>query len=357
MSKKKVLVAMSGGVDSSVAAGLLKQQGYEIAGVTLKLFHQEDQEDTRTCCSLADVEDARYVCMELGIDHFVFNFGDKFGEEVISRFVRGYQEGRTPNPCIDCNKYIKFDALLQRAEVLGFDYIATGHYARIEKDNSTRRYLLKRPFDAAKDQTYVLYGMTQHQLSKTLFPLGDLDKATVRKIASEMSMINANKPDSQEICFVPNNDHGAFIRYHTGQDLTKGFFVNIKGEVLGEHKGIEKYTVGQRKGLGVSFGKPMYVVAKDYKTKNVVLGNLDDLMSNTLIAEEMNWVSIESLNEPMRLTAKIRYSHQDKPATVYTEQEGKVRVVFEEPIKAITPGQAVVFYDGDYLVGGGIITG
>ncbi|HHW45471.1 MAG TPA: tRNA 2-thiouridine(34) synthase MnmA [Clostridiales bacterium] len=353
---KKVLMAMSGGVDSSVAAAELLKQGFEVTGVTLKLHDGEiSDEMTRTCCSLADVTDARSVCDKLGIRHYVFNFKQRFADTVIQRFIDQYRCGGTPNPCIDCNRFIKFDELLKRAQLLGHDYVATGHYCIREYDKASNRYLLKKAVDRNKDQTYVLYSLTQQQLEHILFPLGGLLKEQVREIAAEMGFINSNKPDSQDICFVTNGKYADFIEEHTGQKAQKGDFVDTKGRKIGEHKGYIRYTIGQRKGLGVAFGKPMFVVDIIPETNTVVLGEEADLYSSRLIAEDVNFIPFDKLTSPLKVTAKVRYSQREEAATIHPMEDGKVLAEFERPLRAITPGQAVVFYDGEYVVGGGTI--
>lgn len=352
----KVMVGMSGGVDSSVAAKLLLDMGYEVAGVTLKLFDSEDifDKETRTCCSLTDVEDARSVAYKLGFEHYVFNFKDKFKEYVINKFSESYLKGETPNPCIECNRHIKFDKMLERAEELGYDYIATGHYAEIRYDEKSGRYLLIRPKDRSKDQTYVLYSLTQHQLKHTLFPLSNYDKATVREIAEKSGLINSRKPDSQDICFVPDGDYAGFIERSTGITPESGSFIDSKGNIIGTHSGIINYTIGQRKGLGVTFGKPMFVTDKNASNNTVTLGEQPELFKKVLYADDVNLISIEKISEPIRVTAKTRYSQTERQATVYPH-ENVIKVVFDEPQRAVTAGQAVVLYDGDIVVGGGTI--
>ncbi|MBR5682356.1 MAG: tRNA 2-thiouridine(34) synthase MnmA [Ruminococcus sp.] len=356
---KKVMVGMSGGVDSSVAAMLLRRSGYEVMGVTLKLFSDEDiseaQKEGRTCCALSDVEDARSVAYRLGFEHIVFNFRDNFREHVMKQFADSYLCGRTPNPCIECNRHVKFDKMLRRAQELGYDYIATGHYAVVEYDGKSGRYLLKRSKDRSKDQTYVLYSLTQEQLAHTLFPLGGLEKTQVRELAEEAGLVNSNKPDSQDICFVPDGDYAAFIRRFTGCDTLCGKFVDMDGNVLGEHKGIINYTIGQRKGLGIALGHPAYVVKKDTEANTVTIGNEADLYTKSLIADDFNLISVEKLEEPMGVTAKTRYSQKEQPAVVSYIGNGEYRVEFDEPQRAVTCGQAVVLYDGDVVVGGGTI--
>ena len=351
----KALVAMSGGVDSSVAAYLLRQQGYDCVGVTMKLFHNEDAGVSRakSCCSLDDVEDARSVAHRLGIPYYVFNFTADFKEQVMQRFVSAYERGLTPNPCIDCNRYLKFDRLYHRAEVLGCRYVATGHYARIERQDG--RWLLKKAADPGKDQSYVLYSLTQQQLAHTLFPLGGLNKEQTRQIAAGQGFYNADKPDSQDICFVPDGDYAAFIRRFTGRDYPEGDFTDAHGSVLGRHRGIIGYTVGQRKGLGLAAGAPLYVQAICPEENRVVLGSDADLYSRGLEAEGFNWIAFDCPPAQLRARAKVRYRQPEQWATVYPQADGCVRIAFDQPQRAITCGQAVVLYDGDSVLGGGVI--
>ena len=353
---KKALIAMSGGVDSSVAAFLIKQQGLDATGVTMKLYDNEDIGIARenTCCSDDDIADARAVCARLSIPYYVFNFRDDFNTEVIDRFIKAYENGSTPNPCIDCNRYIKFERLMRRMAELNMDYVVTGHYARIEYDEERKRYLLKKALDDKKDQSYVLYSLTQEQLSHTLFPLGSLNKDEVRKIAEENGFVNAKKHDSQDICFVPDGKYAEFIEGYTGKKYECGDFVDRDGKRLGEHKGIIRYTIGQRKGLGLALPAPMYVLEKDLDNNKVVLGFNDDLFTKELYAEDINFISIKEINEPIRVSAKVRYNQKEQPATV--ERDGdRLHIVFDEPQRAICKGQAVVLYDGDIVVGGGKI--
>lgn len=355
---KKVMVGMSGGVDSSVSALLLREQGFEVMGVTLKMFGDDDiiqaEKEGKTCCALNDVLDARSVAHKMGFEHLTFNFRDCFREKVMKHFAESYISGRTPNPCIECNRHVKFDKMLRRAFELGYDYIATGHYAIIEYDEEKGRYLLKRPLDRRKDQTYVLYSLTQEQLAHTLFPLGRLEKSEVRKIAEKAGLVNSDKPDSQDICFVPDGRYADFIKKFTGNESPDGDFISTDGRILGTHKGIINYTIGQRKGLGIALGKPAYVVSKNIETNTVIIGDEQDLYTTELIAEDVNLISSAEVTEPMRITAKTRYGQTEQPAVLSCE-DGIYKVVFDEPQRAVTSGQAVVFYDGDIVVGGGTI--
>lgn len=352
----RVLVAMSGGVDSSVSVKLLLDEGYDVAGATMHLYNNEDigLERSRTCCSLNDVEDARLVALKLGIDFHVFNFSSDFKEYVIDNFVDTYLHGATPNPCIECNKHLKFGKFLDRALLLGYDHIATGHYVTKEFDENSQRWLLKRSGDRMKDQSYVLYGMTQEQLKRTLFPVGEMNKDKIRSIAEENSLVNADKPDSQDICFIPDGDYAKFITERAGEQ-PDGDIVLSDGSVLGKHKGLINYTVGQRRGIGVSYSEPLFVINKDINSNKLVMGTKDEVFSSSLTASDVNFISFDKLTEPIECTAQTRYHQQDVPCCVYPLDDNRVRVEFKTPHKAISKGQAVVFYDGEYVVGGGTI--
>ncbi len=352
--KKKILAAMSGGVDSSAAAILLQEQGYEVVGATVKMFGNKDVGIKEPDAPKQDVEDAKAVAEKLGIEHHVLDFSSRFKKCVINHFVNEYKCGRTPNPCVDCNKHIKFGKLFEAARELGCEYLATGHYARIEYSAEKDRWLLARGDDASKDQSYMLFNMTQDQLAHTVLPLAELTKAEIRSKADEAGLAVAHKSDSQDICFVPDGDYAAVIA-RLGVKSKQGNFVHMNGTVLGKHKGQLHYTIGQRKGLGVSYEYPLYVISKDMATNTVVLGPNDALFSKELWASAVNFITVDKLTEPMRVTAKARYRMKDVPATIEPAEDGLVHVIFDEPQRAITPGQAVVFYDGQYVVGGGII--
>lgn len=353
----KALIAMSGGVDSSVAAFLTKDMGYDATGITLKLFDNEDigEKREKTCCSLDDIDDARRVCLKLGIPYYVYNFKDSFKENVIDRFIRAYENGTTPNPCIDCNRFIKFEKLIRRAEELDFDCVVTGHYSTIEYDKGADRYLLKKSVDSTKDQSYVLYCLTQRQLAKTLLPLGTYTKEKVREIANELGLINARKHDSQDICFVPDGDYAKFIEQYTGRTYPNGNFVDTKGHILGEHKGIIRYTVGQRKGLGLALPHLMYVKEKNLDTNEVILCDNNELFSKELYATDINLITCDKIDKPIKVKARVRYSQPEKDAIVEQIDDNTLHIVFDEPQRAISKGQAAVLYDGEYVVGGGTI--
>ncbi|MBR3972691.1 MAG: tRNA 2-thiouridine(34) synthase MnmA [Oscillospiraceae bacterium] len=358
MAEKKALIAMSGGVDSSVAAFLTKQAGFDCIGAMMRLFDNDilPEGQDSACCSLDDAEDARSVARRLGFPFYVFNSKGDFQEKVIAKFIRCYECGATPNPCIDCNRYLKFDHLMRRGLELGCDYVVTGHYARISKDEKTGRFLLYKAADLSKDQSYVLYSLSQEQLSHTMFPLGEMSKAEARAIAEEQGFVNARKHDSQDICFVPDGDYVAFMERYTGKHYASGDFLDLQGNVVGRHKGAVSYTLGQRKGLGLAMGAPVYVCSKDMEKNTVTVGPNEALFSTTLLANDWNWFPFPALSEPIRVSAKARYNQQPQSATVYPEENGFARVVFDQPQRALTPGQAVVLYEGDLVVGGGTIT-
>ena len=355
--KKKVAVGMSGGVDSSVAAYLLKEQGYDVIGVTMQIWQDEDplaQAENGGCCGLSAVDDARRVADRLGIPYYVLNFKREFKENVIDYFMDEYMHARTPNPCIACNRYVKWEALLNRARELGCDYIATGHYARVvQLDNG--RYALKKSATDRKDQTYALYNLTQEQLAHTLMPVGEYEKEQIREIAAKIGLLIANKPDSQEICFIPDNDYAGYIERESGKTFPKGNFVDLEGNILGTHKGIIHYTIGQRKGLGLSMGSPVFVVDIRPETNEVVIGSNLDTFHDSLYAGKVNLMSVDALEGEREVVAKIRYSHKGAPCRIKMVNEDTVLCKFEEPVRAITPGQAVVFYDGDIVLGGAVI--
>lgn len=357
MSKGKVVVGMSGGVDSSVAAWLLKEQGYDVIGVTMQIWQDEEnivQEENGGCCGLSAVDDARRVAAAIGIPYYVMNFKDEFQKSVIEYFTKEYLAGRTPNPCIACNRYVKWEALLQRSLSIGADYIATGHYARIEY-LPNGRYAIRRSATMEKDQTYALYNLTQEQLARTLMPVGEYSKDRIREMADEIGLLVAHKPDSQDICFVPDGDYASFIENTTDQVLPTGNFVTPEGKVLGKHKGIIHYTVGQRKGLGLALGYPAFVLEIRPETNEVVIGTYEESLTYTVRANELNFMSVEQITEPVRIFAKIRYNHKGAWCTVERTGEDEIVCTFDEPIRAATPGQAVVLYDGEYVLGGGTI--
>lgn len=351
---KKAIIAMSGGVDSSVAAFLMKDKGFDCIGATMKLYDNDDimESGEKTCCSLDDIEDARSVANRLSMPYYVFNFKDEFKEKVIDKFITTYENGGTPNPCIDCNRHLKFKRLFLKMQELEFDYVVTGHYARVEEKDGW--FYLKKGTDASKDQSYVLYSLTQEQLSHILFPLGEYSKSEIRNIAEKNNFLNARKKDSQDICFVPDGDYAGFIENYLGKTYPKGNFVDINGNVLGEHQGIIRYTNGQRKGLGVSFGKPMYVADKNIADNTVTLCTDEELFSSELTADDFNWLIPEPEKE-IRCFARVRYNMREQPATAFILDDNNVRIVFDEPQRAITRGQAVVLYNGDTVLGGGTI--
>ena len=368
MTHETIAVAMSGGVDSSTVAAMLRADGHHVIGLTMQLWNQRrlagregmPQSVQGRCCSLDDVYDARRVAQQIGIPYYVVNHEERFERDVIRPFVEEYVSGRTPIPCSLCNNHLKFDQLLVVAQQIGAERVATGHYARVAFDEARGRWLLKRPADSSKDQTYFLFGLTQEQLSRTIFPLGEMTKPEVRELARQYGLALAEKPDSQEICFVPGGDYKRFIDAYLaeqGEALpdTAGDLVTTNGEVIGEHGGIHNFTVGQRKGLGVATGSPLYVIQISGANKQVVVGGEEHLYSRSLRARRVNLISVDDLREPMRVTVKIRHRHEPAAATIEREGADEILVTFDEPQRAITPGQAAVFYDGDIVVGGGWI--
>ncbi|MCD8382649.1 MAG: tRNA 2-thiouridine(34) synthase MnmA [Clostridiales bacterium] len=354
---ESALIAMSGGVDSSVAAALMLRRGCRCRGVTMRLYTNSDVGLSRfhTCCSEQDVDDASQVAFQLDIPYTVVDYTVDFRAQIIDKFVRVYEAGGTPNPCIDCNRYMKFDKLLRYADEQGLTWVVTGHYARIRRDEDTGRWLLEKALDEGKDQSYVLYMLTQEQLSRIRFPLGEMTKEETRAVARELGFCNARKHDSQDICFVPDGDYAGFMERYTGKRYPEGDFLDLSGQVVGRHRGAVRYTLGQRKGLNLAMGAPVYVCRKDMAANTVSVGPNEALFSRTVLVGELNWIAVSALTAPMRVKARLRYRQREQWATLSPEGEDRVRLTFDQPQRAATVGQAAVFYDGDIVVGGGTI--
>lgn len=363
MINTRALIAMSGGVDSSVAALLMRDEGFECIGATMKLHGENadlsEPENGKNCCTMSDAEDARSICYKLGFKFYVFDYMDEFKKNVIENFVNSYEIGETPNPCIDCNKHLKFGKLYRQAKILDCEYVVTGHYARVEFDENSGRFLLKKAKNRSKDQSYVLYFLTQEQLAHTRFPLGEFaDKSEIRELANKHGFINAEKKESQDICFIPDGNYAEFIENFTQKKYPEGDFLLNSGEKIGQHNGIINYTIGQRKGLGIAFSEPLYVLKKSVSENTVTLGTGKELLRGEFTAREFNWISIpepEPNSEPIKAAVRTRYHGSEAPANVYVREDHSVFVKFDEPQRAISPGQSAVLYDGDIVIGGGII--